>query len=236
MPISGIRVTRPHLLAAAFLLLASFAPAQTPAPAVPAAMEQLFARDPKQPIDQSYTAAIAKDTTEPYFNSPLTNYLPASKTVPTPAAVLGDIAGAPGKLPYAEDISKYFRLLEAHTPRVKVFSIGKSEEGREMIAAAVGDEALLKQLDANSARLAQLADPRPADGKPAITDQQAAALARQSFPVYYITGTIHSTENRRANRADGTRVSAGGRRFTLYPVYPRAHGRAHHARGRGRRA
>ena len=59
-----------------------------------------------------------------------------------------------------------------------------------MIAVAVGDEALLKQLDANDARLAQLADPR----KSKITDAQAAALARQSFPVYYITGTIHSTE------------------------------------------
>ncbi len=178
----------------ALVFLATSAYAQTPAPAVPAAMQQGYARDAKQPVDHAYTAAIAKYTTEPYFNSPLTDYLPASKTVPTPAAMLGDVAGAPGKLPYAEDVYKYFRLLEAHTPRVKVFSIGKSEEGRETIAAAVGDEALLKQLDANGARLAQLADPRPSPGKPAITDEQAAALARQSFPVYYITGTIHSTE------------------------------------------
>ncbi len=178
----------------ALVLLAASAYAQTPAPAMPAPMQQGYARDPKQPVNTSYTAAIVKYTTEPYFNSPLTDYLPASKTVPTPAAVLGDVAGAPGKLPYAEDVYKYFRLLEAKTPRVKVFSIGRSEEGREMIAAAVGDESLLKQLDANSARLAQLADPRPAPGKPAITDEQAAALARQSFPVYYITGTIHSTE------------------------------------------
>src|SRR5579872_6558205 len=41
-------------------------------------------RDPKQPIDEAYTAKIAKYTTEPYFTSPLVNYLPASKTVPTP--------------------------------------------------------------------------------------------------------------------------------------------------------
>ncbi len=158
-------------------------------------MQPQYARDPHQAIDQAYTAAIANDTTEPRFNSPLTSYLPASQTVPTPAAVLGGIAGAPGKLPYAEDVSKYFRLLEAHTPRVKVFSIGKSEEGREMIAAAIGDASLLNNLDANDARLARLADPRPgAAGTPAVTDEQAAALARESFPVYYITGTIHSTE------------------------------------------
>jgi hypothetical protein len=189
-------MTSRFLSASAALLFAfHLAAAQVPAPAVPPVMQQQYARDAKQPVDQSYTAAIAKYTTEPYFNSSLTDYLPASKTVPTPAAVLGDVSGAPGKLPYAEDVYKYFRLLEAHTPRVKVFSIGKSEEGREMIAAAVGDETLLKQFDANSARLAKLADPRPTvAGGSGITDEQAAALAKQSFPVYYITGTIHSTE------------------------------------------
>src|ERR1700750_1052964 len=35
--------------------------------------------DTKQPIDQSYTEKIKQYTTEPYFNSPLTSYLPASK-------------------------------------------------------------------------------------------------------------------------------------------------------------
>ena len=59
-----------------------------------------YARDPKQPIDEAYTKKIKEYTTEPFFLSPLVDYLPASKTVPTPTAVLGDIAGAPGKLPY----------------------------------------------------------------------------------------------------------------------------------------
>ncbi len=186
-------MTRPLLFAIALLSCLPSLHAQTPAP-IPAATLTQYARDPHQPVDEPYTAAIAKDTTEPYFNSPLTSYLPASKTVPTPAVVLGDIAGAPGKLPYAEDVAKYFRLLESKSPRVKVFSIGKSEEGREMIAAAIGDAALLKNLDANGARLAQLADPRAHDGQPALTDAAAATLAQQSFPVYYIIGTIHSTE------------------------------------------
>ena len=64
-------------------------------------------RDPNQPIDQDYTNKIREYTTAPYFNSPLTDYLPASSDVPTPKAVLGDVAGAPGKLPYAEDVYKY---------------------------------------------------------------------------------------------------------------------------------
>src|SRR5215207_11066829 len=96
------------------------------------------ARDPNQQIDQEYSNKIREYTTAPYFNSPLTDYLPASSDVPTPKAVLGDVAGAPGKLPYAEDVYKYMRMLERASPRVKVYSIGTTEEGREMIAVAVG--------------------------------------------------------------------------------------------------
>ena len=156
----------------------------------PEAVEQQFARDPKQGIDEAYTAAIKKYTTEPDFNSSLTDYLPASSTVPTPEKVLGDVAGAPDMLPYAEDVYKYFRLLAASSPRVKVYSIGKTEEGREMIAAAIGDAALLDKAKENDARLAKLADPRTIG----MNDATAESLVSQSFPVYYITGTIHSTE------------------------------------------
>src|SRR5688572_6385620 len=118
------------------------------------------ARDPNQPIDQEYTNKIREYTTAPYFNSPLTDYLPASSDVPTPKAVLGDVAGAPGKLPYAEDVYKYMRMLERASPRVKVYSIGTTEEGREMIAVAVASEQLLSKLEENRARLHKLADPR----------------------------------------------------------------------------
>jgi hypothetical protein len=71
-----------------------------------------------------------------------------------------------------------------------VFGIGESEEGREMIAVAVADEALLADLDANDARLANLADPRRID----MDDAKAAALISRTTPVYYITGAIHSPE------------------------------------------
>src|SRR5215510_9844145 len=48
-----------------------------------------LARDPKQAIDEEYSSKIKEYTTEPFFLSPLVDYLPASKTVPTPKAVLG---------------------------------------------------------------------------------------------------------------------------------------------------
>ncbi len=138
-----------------FLLLIFFSAAG----AVAAGDETAPARDPKQMIDEAYTAKIQKYTTAPYFTSPLVNYLPASKNVPTPESVLGDVAGAPGVLPYAEDVYKYMRLLEKASPRVKVFSIGTTEEGREMIAVAISSPENLKNLEENRARLAKLADP-----------------------------------------------------------------------------
>ena len=147
-------------------------------------------RDPNQPLDEEYTNKIKEYTTETFFLSPLVDYLPASKTVPTPKAVLGDIAGAPGKLPYSKEVYDYMRLLARSTPRVKVYTIGTTEEGREMIAVAVASEALMARLDQNKADLARLADPRTIK----LDDQLADAIARQAAPVYYITGTIHSTE------------------------------------------
>jgi Zinc carboxypeptidase len=147
-------------------------------------------RNPAQPIDSAYTKKIHEYTTEKFFLSPLVDYLPASKTVPTPTAVLGDIAGAPTKLPYSKEVYDYMRLLAKSSPRVKVFSIGTTEEGREMIAVAVASEALINKLDENRANLAKLADPRTIK----MNDAEAERIAATAAPIYYITGTIHSTE------------------------------------------
>jgi hypothetical protein len=148
-------------------------------------------RDPNQPIDEEYTKKIREYTTETFFLSPLVDYLPASKTVPTPKVVLGDIAGARNNLPYSKEVYAYMRLLEKSSPRVKVFSIGTTEEGREMIAVAVASEQLIAKLDENKAKLAKLADPRSIG----MNDAEAAKIAADAVPVYYITGTIHSTES-----------------------------------------
>jgi hypothetical protein len=165
-------------------------PLRSVAPAIDLSMAKP-GREPSQPIDEAYTKKIREYTTETFFLSPLVDYLPASKTVPTPMAVLGDIAGAPTKLPYAKEVYEYMRLLEKSTPRVKVFSIGMTEEGREMIAVAIASDSLIAQLDANREKLAKLADPRTLK----MDDAQAAQLVAATTPVYYITGTIHSPES-----------------------------------------
>ncbi len=172
---------RRALLAAAFCVVGASALAQPTQP---------FVRDPKIAVDEEYTKKIREYTTLPVFLSPLVDYLPASKNVPTPKAVIGDIAGAPGKLPYAEEVYQYMRLLEKASPRVKVFTIGKTEEGREMIAVAIASEALIAKLDENGAKLASLADPRTLG----MDDAKAEPLINSATPIYYITGTIHSPE------------------------------------------
>jgi Zinc carboxypeptidase len=187
------RMTR--WIAAAAIVLAS-SPAATVStdggqqPAPVASSVNPYVRDPKQPIDEAYTRKMKEYTTAPYFTSPLVDYLPASKSVPTPMAVLKDVAGAPGILPYSHEVYEYMRMVEKATPRVRVFSIGKTEEGREMIAVAVSSEGNLARLDANRANLARLADPRTID----MNDEEADRIVTATTPVYYITGTIHSPE------------------------------------------
>src|SRR2546425_11624173 len=160
------------------------------APPSPAATK--YARDPNQPIDEEYTKKIHEYTTEPFFSSPLVDYLPASKTIPTPKEVLGDIAGAPGKLPYSHEVYRYMRMLEKATPRVKVFSIGTTEEGREMIAVAVTSEANPSRLEEKRARQAQRADPRAIN----MDDPGAGKLGGAPIPIYCISGTIPPPPNR----------------------------------------
>src|ERR1700738_841684 len=138
-------------------------------------------RDPNQPVDEEYTRKIREYTTEPFFLSPLVDYLPASSTVPTPKAVLGDVAGARNNLPYSKDVYAYMRMLEKASPRVKVISIGTTEEGREVTAVAVASERLIAGMADNRAKLAKLADPRTIG----LDDAEAARIVADATPVYY---------------------------------------------------
>ncbi len=155
-----------------------------------AAQPLRYARDPGQVVDEAYARKIRAYTTAPHFLSPLVDYLPAAKGIPTPAQALGDVAGAPGRLPYVAEVHAYLRALEKASPRVKVLSLGRSEEGREMIAVAIADAPLLARMDDNRGRLAKLADPRTIG----LDDAQADRLVQATAPVYYITGALHSPE------------------------------------------
>ena len=146
----------------------------------------------QQAIDTAYSAQIrALTPTDPQwkFTTELVDHLPASPTVPTPLKVLGYVPGTIGRLSRTADLNRYFRAVAAASPRVKVFSLGMSEEGREMIIVAVADAATIAQ-------------PRrlPRDGGAArrsartATDEERARLMREAKPIYWLTGSIHSPE------------------------------------------
>src|SRR5215468_3839992 len=91
--------------------------------------------------------AIARATTEPHYVSPWVSYIPQSKTVPSPEKVFGRIMGAPGELVGTDKAYAYARALAAASPRLRLFTIGHSEEGREIIMLAIADEAGIRDLD-----------------------------------------------------------------------------------------
>src|SRR5262245_61037954 len=107
----------------------------------PAARAQSGAARPvAQPNDEEYTRKIKEYLQDPRITTELVDHLPASSTVPTPLKFLGRIVGTPGELTYAKDIHRYFDALDAASDRIKVWRIGKTEEGRDIIVRAIGDE------------------------------------------------------------------------------------------------
>src|SRR5437660_3098341 len=147
-----------------------------------------FATAARAADDAEYTRQIRQFTTGPQFTTEMVDHLPASSTVPTPLKFLGYIAGAENHLTYAEDVYRYLRAVEAASPRVKVFSIGKTEEGREMVLVAVSSEETIANLDRYRDITRRLADPR------GLSDADVQPLVAQGKPMYYATGAMHSPE------------------------------------------
>ena len=109
----------------------------------------------QQPIDSAYTAKIKEHLQDARITTELVDHLPASATVPTPLKFHGRIAGTPGELTYTKDIYRYFEALAKAAPgRARYWSMGKSEEGRDMVVLAISDEANIRELDKHKANIA----------------------------------------------------------------------------------
>jgi hypothetical protein len=148
----------------------------------------LSTASPAQTMDPDFAARVKEWTTKPEFISPLVDHLPASAGVPSPKDVLGHHIGAPKQLTYYADVLRYYDTLAAHSGRVKVLRIGKTEEGRDSVIVFVGSEDSIAHLDENRRNLARLADPR------GLTDAEARALIAQTKPIYTLSGGLHSAE------------------------------------------
>jgi hypothetical protein len=152
----------------------------------------LVAPDPaaaqQQAVDAEYTAKIREHLRDPRITTELVDHLPASATVPTPLKFFGRIVGTPGALTYAADIHRYYQALDSASPRVKVWKIGTSEEGRDMYVLAVASEATIRDLDRYRGYLAELTDPRR------TSEARAQELLNTAKPIYWVTSGLHSGE------------------------------------------
>src|SRR5438067_12691227 len=168
-----MRLPRYHLFAAALVW----------SPAALAAQ-----RTPAQKNDSAYTAKIHEYLQDPRITTELVDHLPASTTVPTPLKFLGRIIGTPGELTHARDIHRYMEAIAKAAPRARFWTIGKSEEGRDMVLLAIADEQTIKQLDRYKGILNALTGPRK------TREADAQRLLHTAKPVYYLTSGIHSPE------------------------------------------
>jgi hypothetical protein len=164
---------KPRILATLLFLGQAVCGAQQPLPETP---------------EPGSVEEIAHATTESRFLSPWVAYLPASPSVVSPRAFLHRIPGAPGELVNSATAYAYLRALAASSPRARLFTIGRSEEGREIVLLAIADEKGIQDLERLKAATAALADPRR------TTAAQAEELVAAARPVYYFNAGLHSDE------------------------------------------
>src|SRR5689334_5435769 len=124
---------------AALVLSLGAAPAAQRAPAPPA--------PPAQKQDADFAAQVKAWTTKPEFLTPLVDHLPVVPGVPSPKDVLGYHVGVPGRLTGTAEALRYYRALEAKSPRVKVLTIGKTDEGREITIVVIAADDTIRNLD-----------------------------------------------------------------------------------------
>jgi hypothetical protein len=108
--------------------------------------------------------------------------------VPTPQSHFGHEIGADRTVLDWDRVVSYFRALEKESPRLRVQELGKTAEGRPMIAAFIAAPETLQHLDRYIEIQKKLADPRitpPAELEPLIAKGKTVVL---------ITCSIHSTE------------------------------------------
>jgi hypothetical protein len=107
---------------------------------------------------------------------------------PTPISVLGHNPGDDFYLADYSDTIKYFHALASSSDRIKMFTVGKSTEGKDIEVAVISSPENLAKLDEYkkiAGRLARAED---------LNDDQARELARTSKVIVHIDGGLHSDE------------------------------------------
>ncbi len=113
-----------------------------------------------------------------------------AQKVPAPADVLGFTPGDDRKLASWNQVTNYFKKLDAASDRVKFEEIGKSTNGNPFVYATISAPANLKNLEKYKQINAKLADPRLIKSN----DKLAQSLIKQGKTIVLITCGVHSNE------------------------------------------
>jgi hypothetical protein len=111
-----------------------------------------------------------------------------SSSIPTPESVIGFKPGADFKLATYDDTIKYFKQLDAASPKLTLVPMGTSTQGRVYYAALISSGRNLAKVDRFREIARRLAAPE------GLTEAQARALALEGKAIVHIDGGLHSTE------------------------------------------
>jgi hypothetical protein len=112
----------------------------------------------------------------------------ALDAIPTPRSVLGEDIAADYFLADYDESVRYFQALAEASERIRLFSAGKTTQGRDMVYSVIS-------APENLARLEEYKDISRRLGKAENLDnEEARQLARDSKIIVHIDGGLHSTE------------------------------------------
>jgi Zinc carboxypeptidase len=112
----------------------------------------------------------------------------AVAAVPTPESHFGHKMGVDNELLDWDKVVSYFKALPASSDRIKFLELGKTPEGRPVIAAVISSAPNIKNLDHYRDIQTRLSDPRR------TLAAEAARLEVEGKAIVMITCSIHATE------------------------------------------
>jgi hypothetical protein len=111
-----------------------------------------------------------------------------AQKVPAPEEILGFKVGADYHLATYQQAHEYFKALEQASPMIKLFEMGKTSMGKQMICAVITSVKNMGKLDRFKEISKKLALAKGLD------DEEACRLVAEGKSVVYIDGGLHASE------------------------------------------
>ncbi|RPI22870.1 MAG: peptidase M14 [Acidobacteria bacterium] len=121
------------------------------------------------------------------ISSPSSRSVVQTHVIPRPEDVFGFKPGTDYRLADYNQMLAYYRRLDEASDRIKVFEIGPTCEGRQMILAVISAEANMANLEKWRQTSEKLA-------RAQVSEQEARDLARTGKAVVWIDGGLHANE------------------------------------------